>query len=184
MINVQEKKKYNAIPGLTVILAGEDPASKIYVTNLAWKGTLTFWPTVVISDSMTCCVKLHTASCMNIELQYFTLYSLTIFGTYLKVVVSGRGGHSFFSCLGFVSFSLFLGVWGLRLWLWGLWFLIFGGFLFFCFPPVCGCVVAVWVWVFDFCSFAFPFACGHLAEASEFGRVPTIFNIYFKRWIK
>ena len=27
------KNKYNAIPGLTVILVGEDPASKIYVRN-------------------------------------------------------------------------------------------------------------------------------------------------------
>ena len=27
------KSTYNAIPGLTVILVGEDPASKIYVKN-------------------------------------------------------------------------------------------------------------------------------------------------------
>ena len=27
------KSKYNAVPGLTVILVGEDPASKIYVKN-------------------------------------------------------------------------------------------------------------------------------------------------------
>ena len=27
------KSKYNAVPGLTVILAGEDPPSKIYVKN-------------------------------------------------------------------------------------------------------------------------------------------------------
>ena len=29
------KSKYNKVPGLTVILVGEDPASKIYVKNKA-----------------------------------------------------------------------------------------------------------------------------------------------------
>ena len=29
------KSKYNTVPGLTVILVGEDPASKIYVKNKA-----------------------------------------------------------------------------------------------------------------------------------------------------
>ena len=30
---VELKSKYNSVPGLTVILVGEDPASKIYVKN-------------------------------------------------------------------------------------------------------------------------------------------------------
>ena len=30
---VKLKSTYNAVPGLTVILVGEDPASKIYVKN-------------------------------------------------------------------------------------------------------------------------------------------------------
>ena len=30
---VELKSTYNAVPGLTVILVGEDPASKIYVKN-------------------------------------------------------------------------------------------------------------------------------------------------------
>ena len=43
-------------------------------------------------------------------------------------------------------------------------------------------VGVLWQVGFGFLAFvlAFPFACGHLAEASEFGRVPTIFNIFQK----
>ena len=59
------------------------------------------------------------------------------------------------------------------------WDVAIGGFLFFlgwvfvlsCQRVCCG---GMGLGFLTFCSFAMPFACGHLAEASEFGRVPKV----------